>query len=411
MPIYLQCGRGKVKSEQGKLELDRLLAQHASMRKLSSACGYARGSRFCWRPPCAPHRRSRTDRGRGATSNSNISSDRRGCECDSTRCANSHAHAIWSRAPHRCDRQRRPAQILGLRGSDLAAQLCPMLSLCRSRRAATTTRRHADSEKGLSSADRSQPQQTIDCTAHSRMASERSSLLHGGSGGSSGAPHTLPAGGPSYAAVASGSEPAPHNHAAHDADDMERGDHDHSAHGHSHGSNGGRGGHGHSHGGHSHSAQSLRALQSSTPPRMSPRTAFAHRDAEASKRAHAAKRAAKNGSPSSGSPKEEGHNTDTGEYIKSIVYGGLDGIITTFATVTSVAGAEFTAAVVVVLGISHLFADGLSMGLGDYMSSQAEIDYTASEREREQWEMDQNMSQGHTDPRECVRLAHSEFGR
>lgn len=220
------------------------------------------------------------------------------------------------------------------------------------------------------------------------MATE-SSLLLASSGN---APRNLTAGGPSYAAVASGEEHA-HDHAHDDDDDdVERGEHDHSAHGHSHGN--GRSSFAHSHSGHSHAAHSHSSLQSSTPPRMSPRTAFAHRDAEASKRAHAAKRAAKNGSPASGgSPKEEGHNTDTGEYIKSIVYGGLDGIITTFATVTSVAGAEFSAAVVVVLGISHLFADGLSMGLGDYMSSQAEIDYTASEREREQWEMDQNMSE------------------
>ncbi len=61
---------------------------------------------------------------------------------------------------------------------------------------------------------------------------------------------------------------------------------------------------------------------------------------------------------------------------------------------TSVAGADFSAAVIVVLGISHLFADGLSMGMGDYLSSQAEIDYTASERKREAWEMDVNMSTG-----------------
>lgn len=57
----------------------------------------------------------------------------------------------------------------------------------------------------------------------------------------------------------------------------------------------------------------------------------------------------------------------------ALSYGGLDGIITTFATVTSVAGAELSASVIVVLGISHLFADGLSMGMGDAMSSQAEL--------------------------------------
>jgi len=80
-----------------------------------------------------------------------------------------------------------------------------------------------------------------------------------------------------------------------------------------------------------------------------------------------------------------------GTYLKSIVYGGLDGIITTFATVTSVAGAELSAIVIVILGVSHLFADGLSMGMGDAISEQSEIDFATSERNREKWEMENNM--------------------
>ncbi len=89
-------------------------------------------------------------------------------------------------------------------------------------------------------------------------------------------------------------------------------------------------------------------------------------------------------------------HTAYGEHIKSIVYGGLDGIITTFATVTSVAGAQLSPVVIVVLGISHLVADGLSMGTGDAMSSQAEIDMNKNERRRERWEMENNM-QGEVD--------------
>jgi hypothetical protein len=50
-------------------------------------------------------------------------------------------------------------------------------------------------------------------------------------------------------------------------------------------------------------------------------------------------------------------------HLKSIVYGGLDGIITTFATVTSVAGADLSPLLVLVFGIAHLIADGLSMVL------------------------------------------------
>lgn len=41
-----------------------------------------------------------------------------------------------------------------------------------------------------------------------------------------------------------------------------------------------------------------------------------------------------------------------------------------------------------IVGIAHLFADGISMGLGDAMSSQAERDYNYAERQRERWEME-----------------------
>ncbi|TDH66198.1 uncharacterized protein CCR75_006195 [Bremia lactucae] len=77
-----------------------------------------------------------------------------------------------------------------------------------------------------------------------------------------------------------------------------------------------------------------------------------------------------------------------GEHIKSAVYGGLDGIITTFATVTSVAGSGLPHSVILIIGLAHLVADGLSMGLGDMLSSQAEADLASHERSREVWEFE-----------------------
>lgn len=93
-----------------------------------------------------------------------------------------------------------------------------------------------------------------------------------------------------------------------------------------------------------------------------------------------------------------------GDYVKSIVYGGLDGIITSYAVVCSVpfygglfksvwrakkvngvAGANLPINIVLVLGFSNLVADGMSMGVGDYLSELAEIDYVSSERAREVW--------------------------
>ncbi|MCF7831349.1 MAG: VIT1/CCC1 transporter family protein [Candidatus Pacebacteria bacterium] len=64
-----------------------------------------------------------------------------------------------------------------------------------------------------------------------------------------------------------------------------------------------------------------------------------------------------------------------GKYIKSIVYGGLDGIITTFAVIASAVGAGAPAGLIIVLGLANLLADGVSMGSGDYLSSRAEEDY------------------------------------
>ena len=72
------------------------------------------------------------------------------------------------------------------------------------------------------------------------------------------------------------------------------------------------------------------------------------------------------------------------DYLKQIVYGGNDGIITTFAVVAGFAGAEAqgTAAIgtlaVVVFGIANLAADGVSMGLGEFLSGRSNRDLFAT---------------------------------
>ena len=67
-------------------------------------------------------------------------------------------------------------------------------------------------------------------------------------------------------------------------------------------------------------------------------------------------------------------------YLKEIVYGGIDGIITTFAVVSGFAGAKHTGfvslptLVVLLFGFANLFADGLSMGLSSFLSTRSERD-------------------------------------
>jgi vacuolar iron transporter family protein len=104
--------------------------------------------------------------------------------------------------------------------------------------------------------------------------------------------------------------------------------------------------------------------------------AFKNKDIKASMSAHQQKAAVEN------------HNQEQGQYIKSLIYGGLDGIITTFAVVAGVAGASLNAGVVLILGFANLIADGLSMAIGDYLSTKAEMEYEEAERERELWEVE-----------------------
>ena len=105
------------------------------------------------------------------------------------------------------------------------------------------------------------------------------------------------------------------------------------------------------------------------------REAFRQQDTEASIAAHH-------------TPAQESHQDSTGQYIKSAVYGGLDGIVTTFAVVAGVAGAQLRPGIVLILGLANLIADGLSMAIGDYLSTKSEQEYHRQERQREQWEVE-----------------------
>src|SRR5918993_2831916 len=55
-------------------------------------------------------------------------------------------------------------------------------------------------------------------------------------------------------------------------------------------------------------------------------------------------------------------------YLADVVYGANDGIITTFAVVAGVAGAQLSPRIVLILGISNLLADGFSMGASNYLA-------------------------------------------
>jgi VIT1/CCC1 family predicted Fe2+/Mn2+ transporter len=84
----------------------------------------------------------------------------------------------------------------------------------------------------------------------------------------------------------------------------------------------------------------------------------------------------------------EEHGGTGSQYLGDMVYGGLDGIITTFAVVSGVAGAQLGSGIVLILGLANLLADGFSMATGAYLSSKSEQEYYRREWEREVWEIE-----------------------
>lgn len=92
----------------------------------------------------------------------------------------------------------------------------------------------------------------------------------------------------------------------------------------------------------------------------------------------------------------EYHISPMTEFIKQIIYGGNDGIVTTFAVVAGFAGAdvggiaEIGGMAVLLFGLANLFADGIAMGLGEFLSARSEQDLYHSVRDKEMHEIIHN---------------------
>ncbi len=108
------------------------------------------------------------------------------------------------------------------------------------------------------------------------------------------------------------------------------------------------------------------------------RKAYEQGDEEASALAH---------TPKAITEAAEQHGGAGSQYLGEMVYGGLDGIITTFAVVSGVAGAQLGTPVILILGLANLLADGFSMATGAYLSTKSEHEYYRKEWEREAYEV------------------------
>ena len=65
---------------------------------------------------------------------------------------------------------------------------------------------------------------------------------------------------------------------------------------------------------------------------------------------------------------------DDSSHLKDMVYGGIDGAVTTFAIVAGVEGAGLSHGVILALGAANILADGFSMAAGNFAGTRAELD-------------------------------------
>jgi len=97
------------------------------------------------------------------------------------------------------------------------------------------------------------------------------------------------------------------------------------------------------------------------------------------------------------------------EFLREIVYGGHDGVITTFAVVAGFAGAEAEgtagvgAVAVLLFGLANLFSDAASMALGSFLSDRSQTDIYRSTRAAELREIRENPELERAELQEILR--------
>jgi VIT1/CCC1 family predicted Fe2+/Mn2+ transporter len=76
--------------------------------------------------------------------------------------------------------------------------------------------------------------------------------------------------------------------------------------------------------------------------------------------------------------------------LRDLVYGAIDGTVTTFAIVAGVEGAGLSPVVIVALGLANVLADGFSMASGNFAATKAELDNINRIRRAEEEQVSKN---------------------
>lgn len=76
------------------------------------------------------------------------------------------------------------------------------------------------------------------------------------------------------------------------------------------------------------------------------------------------------------------------ESVRDVVIGMADGLTVPFALAAGLSAAVTSTTVIVTAGLAEIAAGAIAMGLGGYLAARTDSEHFASERAREEWEID-----------------------
>jgi VIT1/CCC1 family predicted Fe2+/Mn2+ transporter len=81
------------------------------------------------------------------------------------------------------------------------------------------------------------------------------------------------------------------------------------------------------------------------------------------------------------------HHFTSGETVRDIVIGMSDGLTVPFALAAGLSGAVNSTGIIVTAGLAEIAAGSIAMGLGGYLAARSDAEHYASERAREEREV------------------------
>jgi VIT1/CCC1 family predicted Fe2+/Mn2+ transporter len=91
-------------------------------------------------------------------------------------------------------------------------------------------------------------------------------------------------------------------------------------------------------------------------------------------------------------------------YMRDLVWGANDGVITTFAVVAGVVGAELESRVILIMGAANLLGDGISMAASDFLASRSQMAVDAQDGV-----LERNGGAGRVNPVLCAFFTFTAF--